>query len=78
MRKMPTLSTVLLSVSASAIQIRLLYGNENRSFYHDENKKVPSLADSLNNGEMTTLSDVFERESKKNRYILVTLLRYYG
>ena len=42
---MPTLSTVLLSVSAFAIQVRLLYRNgnrnENRSFYHDGNKKNP-------------------------------------
>ena len=44
-RKMPTLSTVLLSVSASTIQIRLLYGNgnENRSFYHDGSKQISSL-----------------------------------
>ena len=44
MRKMPTLSAVLLSVSASATQIRLLYGsgnaNENRPSYHDGNKKA--------------------------------------
>ena len=47
MRTMPTLSTVLLSVSASAIQIRLLYANgnanENRLFYHDANQQIPSL-----------------------------------
>ena len=44
---MTTVSTSLLPVSASAIQIRLLYGygsgNENRSFFHYGNKKMPSL-----------------------------------
>ena len=47
MRKMTTVSTSLFPVSASGIQIRLLYGygngNENRSFLHYGNKKVPSL-----------------------------------
>ena len=51
MRKMPTLSTVLLFVSAPAIQIRLLYGNgnanENWSFDHDGNKQIPSLTQML-------------------------------
>ena len=42
---MPTLSTVLLFVSAFAIKIRLLYGygNKNRPFYGCGNEKVPSL-----------------------------------
>ena len=43
---MPTLSTVLLSMSVFAIKIRLLYGygNQNRPFYGYTNEKVPSLA----------------------------------
>ena len=47
MRKMTTVSTSLFPVSASGIQIRLLYGygnaNENRSFFHYGNKQIPSL-----------------------------------
>ena len=42
---MPTLSTVLLFVSAFAIKILLLYGygNQNRPFYGCGNEKVSSL-----------------------------------
>ena len=42
---MPALSTVLLFVSAFAINIRLLYGygNTNRPFYGYANEQVPSL-----------------------------------
>ena len=42
---MTTVSTSLFSVSASVIQVRLLYGygNGNKSFFHYGNKQVPSL-----------------------------------
>ena len=44
-QQIPTLPTVLLSVSVFAINIQLLYGygNQNRSFYGYGNEKVPSL-----------------------------------
>ena len=44
-RKMATVSTLLLSVYVIRIRIRLLYGNgnENRSFFHDGNEQFPSL-----------------------------------
>ena len=46
-RKMATLSTLLLSIYVIRIRIRLLYGNgngnENRSFFHDGNEQFPSL-----------------------------------
>ena len=54
MRKMTTVSTSLFFVSASVIQIRLLYGygnaNENRSFFHYGNKKVSSLVVNVRGG----------------------------
>ena len=47
MRKMTIVSTSLFSLSASVIQVRLLYGygnaNENMSFFHYANQLVPSL-----------------------------------
>ena len=64
MRKMTTVSTSLFFVSASVIQVRLLYAygnaNENRSFFHYANQLVPSLIETDESYNLVVLCFVLQ------------------